>query len=274
MLTNLGFGGSSLSSLSSFREASLLLNTAFDLGIRHYDTAPLYGQGYSELIIGKVFKNKRADISITTKFGLGDSKPIYIPVQVTLPLNYYKKKVQKNEHQTSTTIIPSPQTLAFRKVEAAQIEKSIYESLKRLKTDYVDYFLLHEGAPSFLDEKAMSVLSSLKKRGIVKNIGIATNYFNIALIPSDILLEWDILQYEVVRETSGIFNFIPTSSDKVHFLHSVLKKIKRTQKEYDPKLAAQLLFQAVEANPKGKVLFSTRSIQNLLKSIEEFVNYL
>jgi predicted oxidoreductase len=274
MLTNLGFGSSSLSSLSSFKEARLLLNTAFDLGIRHYDTAPLYGQGYSELIIGKVFRNKRADISITTKFGLGNSNPIHIPVQVALPLNYYKKKIQKNENQALTNIIASPQTLAFRKIEAAQIEKSIYESLKRLKTDYVDYYLLHEGVPSFLDEKAMNVLFSLKKRGIVKNIGIATDYFNIVSIPSDILLEWDTLQYEVVRETSGSFKFIPTSSDKVHFLHSVLKNIKRTQKEYNPKLAAELLFQAVQANPKGKVLFSTRSVQNLFKGIEEFVNYI
>lgn len=271
MITNLGFGGASLSSLRSYKEANFLLNTAFELGIRHYDTAPLYGQGYSELIIGKSLKNKRNEISITTKFGLGHSKSISIPAQIALPLNYYKKKIQNNRDKALTNITISSQILTFRKIEAAQIEKSISESLKRLQTDCIDYYLLHEGIPSFLDEKALNVLLSLKKRGMVKKIGIATDYFNVAALHPENLIDWDILQYDLSTDASGPSDLKKRYPEKIHFLHSVLKNLKNSQKGYDSKLAAELLAQAVKVNPKGKVLFSTRSAERLLNNIEEFL---
>ena len=47
---NLGFGGASLTSMKSYTDVKDLLNTAYQEGIRHFDTAVLYGKGYSELI--------------------------------------------------------------------------------------------------------------------------------------------------------------------------------------------------------------------------------
>jgi aryl-alcohol dehydrogenase-like predicted oxidoreductase len=77
MITTLCFVGANLSSLHSFKKGHDLFHNAFILGIRHFDTVPLYGQEYSELVVVK-----GSEISITTKFGLGDTKSIYIPVHL------------------------------------------------------------------------------------------------------------------------------------------------------------------------------------------------
>ena len=47
-----------------------LLETAYAHGIRHFDTAPLYGQGEAESLLGQFSRGKRDSITITTKFGL------------------------------------------------------------------------------------------------------------------------------------------------------------------------------------------------------------
>ena len=57
--SNLSFGGVSLTQHTFFKNAHNILANAFDEGITHFDTAPLYGNGYSEKILGtckKVYK--------------------------------------------------------------------------------------------------------------------------------------------------------------------------------------------------------------------------
>ena len=93
---SLGFGGATLTNLKSLKEVLQLLDLAFDYGVRHFDTAPLYGQGYSEVIYGKFLKDKRQQITLTTKFGLGeDNETEKIPVNLILPVNYLVKSIKK-----------------------------------------------------------------------------------------------------------------------------------------------------------------------------------
>ena len=93
---NLGFGGATLTNLKSLGECLQLLDTAYQRGIRHFDTAPLYGQGYSEVIYGKFLKDKRRHITLTSKFGLGeDNNTDKLPVNLILPLNFLVKSLKK-----------------------------------------------------------------------------------------------------------------------------------------------------------------------------------
>ena len=85
------------------------LNFAYEKGINFYDTANLYGNGYSEKIIGEVFKNKRDKVILSTKGGTLPHKTLFMPQDFS----------EKN------------------------LVKSIDLSLKRLKTDYIDLFQLH-----------------------------------------------------------------------------------------------------------------------------------
>src|SRR5215472_13137984 len=65
----IGFGCSSLASLGH-RKALRVLESAFDAGVRHFDVARYYGYGEAEGILGTFIKSRRADVTITTKFGI------------------------------------------------------------------------------------------------------------------------------------------------------------------------------------------------------------
>ena len=88
---NLGFGGATLTNLKSLSECLQLLETAYQRGLRHFDTAPLYGQGYSEVIYGKFLKDKRKQITLTSKFGLGeDNNTDKLPVNIIFPFGLFR----------------------------------------------------------------------------------------------------------------------------------------------------------------------------------------
>ena len=139
---NLGFGGAALTSMKSYSDVKNLLNTAYEQGIRHFDTAVLYGKGYSELIFGLFLKDKRQNVTITTKFGLGDAfKTGSMPVEVVLPLNYNFKKIKKVFSDSSLRDLEvAYKPVRQRVIEKKMLKDSFTDSLNRLKTDYVDYY--------------------------------------------------------------------------------------------------------------------------------------
>ncbi len=273
---NLGFGGASLTSIKSYKEVKDLLNTAYQEGIRHFDTAVLYGKGYSELIYGHFLKDKRKDVTITTKFGLGNpSVNQVMPIQVLLPLNYYFSTLKKARTKTTLPLTDEPhQPVAYRQIDKALVEQSFKSSLERLKTEYIDYYLLHEGLPHFLTDEALSFLLNLKKQGRVGAIGIGTNINDIKTLEKETFKYWDILQYEGnnAQMTSTIMQQFP---DKRHFHHSCLKDrdivcLEKIEKENK---VGYILAQCAAQNPHGMILFSTRHKNYLQNNINSYKNY-
>src|SRR5271168_4248279 len=65
----LGFGCASLYGLPGRRDRRAVLESAYDLGIRHFDVAPIYGLGIAEAELAD-FAKMRTDIRIATKFGI------------------------------------------------------------------------------------------------------------------------------------------------------------------------------------------------------------
>ncbi len=275
MEISLGFGGATLTNLKSLKEILFLLDLAFDYGIRHFDTAPLYGQGYSEVIYGKFLKDKREQITLTTKFGLGeDNETDRIPVNFILPANYLVKSIKKKLKGSAQVDDKAYSGCPYRKIEKSLIQRSFEKSLRRLNTDFVDYFLLHEGLPSFLTDEAFAYLVKLKEEKSVRYIGIGTNCLGIKTLNADDVALWDILQYEyniplVANEIKAKF------PKKLHFHHSCLKGINDEQlKHIDANdRGGFLLAQATRNNPQGKIIFSTRSPVSLKKNIEGFLKY-
>ena len=105
---SLGFGGTTLTTLKSLRDSLQLLDLAYQCGVRHFDTAPLYGQGYSEVIYGKFLKDKRQHITLTTKFGLGESNETdKLPVTLALPLNFLVKSLKSKLKESNPAIYPT-----------------------------------------------------------------------------------------------------------------------------------------------------------------------
>ena len=76
-----GLGCGSLVGHDSFRTAARLVENALDLGIRYFDTAPLYGMGTAEEVLGAVV-GSNPDVVIATKIGIG--RPPYSPLKAAV----------------------------------------------------------------------------------------------------------------------------------------------------------------------------------------------
>lgn len=124
-----------------------IVNLCLKLGINTFDHADVYGSWKSEEVFGKVLAQKsfkREDIVLFTKCGLNIPNPGNPDIRIK---HYNTSK----EH----------------------ILQSVDNSLRKLKTDYIDIFLLDHLDPiSNLEETALQ-LDQLKSAGKIKNIGVA-----------------------------------------------------------------------------------------------------
>lgn len=272
MIDNIGFGSASIASLASSYKVNNLLRQTYKAGIRHFDTAPLYSQGYAELLIGNFIKPRRQEVTITTKFGYTHQVKPSISEHLALPLNYIRKKI-KGHKQTNpahtTTTNQAPPHLSERKIDKSNIEQSLKGSLERLKTDYIDYYFLHEGLPHFLTEDAMQYLLDLRVNGIVKKIGIATNAHHINTLDNTAVADWDVLQYEYSEERFKSFQ--EKFPGKIHMHHScfVNTDINKEASYSGNNTHSQILYDAVTLNPEGKTIFSTRNVSRLKDNLQK-----
>ncbi|MBC8052436.1 MAG: aldo/keto reductase [Sphingobacteriaceae bacterium] len=124
-----------------------IINLCLELGINTFDHADVYGSYQCEELFGEVISKKsfkREDIVLFTKCGLRMPHPSQPDVRV-------KHYNTSREH----------------------IIESVDNSLRKLKTDYIDIFLLNQLDPiSNLEETAFT-LEQLKSSGKIKNIGVA-----------------------------------------------------------------------------------------------------
>lgn len=266
----LGFGCVSLTQHVFLSDALKILTAAFHEGISHYDTALLYGGGYSERILGVFIKNIRQKVTIATKCGLGSAHQASIPIRLALPLNAVKNKIRKPVHDKS---IVQPQPIPYRVITLEYIMQSLAKSLKNLQTDYIDFYLLHEALPSFLTPDACEYLMMQREKGVIRELGIAGSYVNLFSINSNELTGFNILQYEngPHYKSDELLNIFP---EKKHFYHSTLKSLPLLKAQYSKsELAGILLSRSCKINPFGKTLFSTTNIKRLKENIRFFIQY-
>ncbi|MEJ5992836.1 aldo/keto reductase [Pedobacter sp. Du54] len=255
----IGFGCVGLTTQPSVKHALNILSCAYENGITAFDTAPIYGQGYSELILGKFSKNKRSKLAITTKFGLGNVKMPTIQPIVALPLNYLRKKlIQSPQQPVEHNYVKVPR----REISKEQVKFDFYSSLKRLQTSYIDTYLLHEGTPDFLTDEALEFVFELKEKGLVRKIGLGVCHKNLEDINPKQLINWDILQYEnnYQLNTGKIYEDF---QDKEHIHHTVLKNVQTNHN------AGELIAKQLVKFPEAKVLFSSSKCQNIIKNLTD-----
>lgn len=124
-----------------------IINLCLELGINTFDHADVYGSYQCEELFGEVIAKKsfkREDIVLFTKCGL------------LLP-NASNPDVRVKHYNTSRE----------------HILKSVDNSLRKLKTDYIDIFLLNQLDPITNLEETALTLDQLKESGKIKNIGVA-----------------------------------------------------------------------------------------------------
>lgn len=267
---NLGFGCVSLTQHTFLKDAFKILSAALNEGITHFDTAPIYGNGYSEKILGNFIRNKRSQITITTKCGLGNLDQPNIKTGIALLLNAIKNRIKKTQ-STGEAMPPVP--LSFRSIDENYTRQSLNRSLKNLKTDRVDFYLLHEALPCFLTDEAFLFLIEQKQKGIIGELGIGSAYINFFPLSESDIKHFNVLQYEngPSYKTDELLNKF---NNKLHFYHSTLRCIPSLDKKYSPaEWAGILLNRACKINPSGKILFSTTKQKRLKENLEAFEQY-
>jgi len=169
----LGLGCGRLGSFASGGSGTAalrLLDEAFDLGINFYDTADSYGQGESETLIGKVFRRKRDRIVITTKVGyrLRGMIPLLFAVKPLLrPLLRHLRAARA----VTLGVRPSAMGIDF---EPGYIRRAIEKSLRRLRTEYIDFYLLHNPPLDVArDRTVLELLASLQRSGKIRHYGLS-----------------------------------------------------------------------------------------------------
>jgi D-threo-aldose 1-dehydrogenase len=165
----IGFGCAGLFRIPYRKARMAVLDAAYDAGIRHYDTAPMYGLGLAEAELGAFLKRHRHDVTVTTKFGIDPTflsralAPLQKPARAFLAkrpaVNEGLKTAGKDPH--SGTVGRLLYSAHGYHPHAAQ--KSLERSLRELGTDYIDVFLLHDpvgdlvadasGLADYLDEQ-------------------------------------------------------------------------------------------------------------------------
>lgn len=123
------------------------IHASIDEGISLIDTAPAYGQGLSEEIVGKAIKGRRDKVVLSTKLGL---------VWHTQKGNHFFDYDGKPVH---------------RYLGADSVAYEVEQSLKRLGTDYIDHYLTHWQDPTTPIAETMEALEKLKAQGKIRSIG-------------------------------------------------------------------------------------------------------
>ena len=123
------------------------IQTAVDEGVTLVDTAPAYGQGLAEEIVGKALVGRRDKVVLATKCGLVWHS-------------------QKGNHFFDYDGQP-----VHRYLGKDAIIYEVEQSLTRLKTDYIDHYITHWQDPTTPIAETMEALETLKQQGKIRSIG-------------------------------------------------------------------------------------------------------
>ncbi|MGV6846575.1 MAG: aldo/keto reductase [Lutibacter sp.] len=227
-VSEIGFGAWQIGKNSGWKsitekDAIRLVHKSIELGVNFFDTAPNYGYGSSESILGKALNSfDRSKIVINTKFGH----------TVNGKTNF----------------------------DSSYIKKSLEGSLKRLKVEYVDSLIIHNPPKKHLDgryNKHYEILEKLKDEGKIKEYGASVDTaeeINILLNTTKskvIEVFYNILHQDVAKsfplvekKEVGVIGKIPLDSGWLtnkYNENSVFNDIRSRWSKYDISTRAKLV---------------------------------
>ena len=139
-------------------QAVAAVQAALDHGINLIDTAPAYGYGRSEEIIGRAIRGRREKAVLATKCGL-----VWDCEDGTFFFH---------ADQQGATMRPSEKKI-YKCLKPDSIRKEVERSLARLGADYIDLYQTHWQDPAAPIEDTMAALVKLKEQGKIRAIGVS-----------------------------------------------------------------------------------------------------
>lgn len=139
------------------RVAIRAIRKAYDLGITTIDTAPVYGFGRSERLIGEALAGIPRDrYQLLTKFGLNWESEEGV----------FRFNTQDNDGRLTGLYAWAPKE---------RVKKECEDSLRRLQTDYIDLYQIHWPDPSTPIAETMEAVAELLEEGKIRAAGVC-NY--------------------------------------------------------------------------------------------------
>jgi aryl-alcohol dehydrogenase-like predicted oxidoreductase len=135
-----GLGTNNFGARCDYDRALAVIDEALEQGVTLFDTADIYSQGTSEDFIGRALENRRDAVFIATKFG---------------------KEMDENPSE--------------RRGSRDYIRWAVEGSLRRLRSDWIDVYQMHEPDPNTPIEETLEALDELVREGKVRFIG-SSNY--------------------------------------------------------------------------------------------------
>ncbi len=131
-----GLGTNNFGGRIDYEQSLAVIDAALEAGVTLFDTADIYGQGASEEYIGRALEGRRDRVLIATKFGK-----------------------------------PMDELPEERRGTPDYIRWAVESSLRRLRTDVIDVYQMHEPDPSTSIEETLGALNDLVHQGKVRWIG-------------------------------------------------------------------------------------------------------
>jgi aryl-alcohol dehydrogenase-like predicted oxidoreductase len=139
---------------------------AIDTGVTMFDTAEIYNDGRSEEMLGQALGPKRSHVVVATKWGQQKPPP------------------------------PGEAAKPFRGASRREIVRAVEANLKRLKTDYIDLYQLHQPDLETPVEETLRALGDLIAQGKVRYIGVSN-------VPA-----WRVVEYQLAARQAGLSPFV------------------------------------------------------------------
>lgn len=163
----IGLGCNNFGGRIDLEASRRVVHRALDLGITLFDTADTYGErGGSETCLGQILGDRRKDIVLATKFGM--------------PMDDIGVKVG-----------------ASRRYIMTEVE----ESLRRLSTDWIDLYQVHEPDNRTPIEETLRALDDLVRQGKVRYIGCSN------------FRSWQVMEAHWTARTSGLTPFVSSQDE-------------------------------------------------------------
>src|SRR6516225_12435236 len=122
-------------------DCARIIRRALDEGVTFIDTANRYGMGESEEIVGKALEGRREEAVVATK-----------------------------------VFMPGPGGVLDRGTSRRHVFLQVEESLRRLRTDWIDLYQLHRNDADTPLEETLGALSDLVRQGKVRYLGVSTGH--------------------------------------------------------------------------------------------------
>jgi aryl-alcohol dehydrogenase-like predicted oxidoreductase len=170
VVSAVGLGTNNLGVRLDEAASKQVVDAAFDHGITLFDTADSYG--HSEARLGVLLKGRRDDVVIATKFGMDTGR--------------------RGNSNGADWGARGSRRYVRRAVEA---------SLRRLQTDWIDLYQLHQPDPATPIEETLSALNDLVREGKVRYIG-SSNFKG-----------WQVAEAEWAARTRGFERFVSAQNE-------------------------------------------------------------